>query len=132
MTFGKPRYNKNFEYELLRLCSNSLVIGGAEKLFKYFINTYKPTSIVSYCDTSKFTGDVYTKLGFLLKGKSHPSCHWYNGKKHVTNNMLQKIGFDKIFDTDYGKGTSNNELMRQHKFVEIYDTGQATYIWNQE
>ena len=36
MTFGKPRYNKNYEYELLRLCSSHSVIGGSKKLFKHF------------------------------------------------------------------------------------------------
>jgi hypothetical protein len=35
MVFGKPRYNKNCEWELLRLCTNSeyTVVGGASKLF---------------------------------------------------------------------------------------------------
>ena len=38
MTFGKPRYNKNYQWELLRLCTNSdyNVLGGASKLFKNF------------------------------------------------------------------------------------------------
>ena len=48
MTFGKSRFNKNCEYELLRYCSHYNVVGGAEKLFKHFINEYKPSSIVSY------------------------------------------------------------------------------------
>ena len=40
MTFGKPRYNKKHEWELLRLCSKSdyKVVGGAERLFKHFVN----------------------------------------------------------------------------------------------
>ena len=69
MTFGKPRYNKNYEWELLRLCScsNYIIIGGAERLFKYFIKSYNPRSIISYCDISKFTGDVYERLGFKIK-----------------------------------------------------------------
>ena len=42
-------------------------------------------------------------------------------------------GFDKLFGEvygTYGKGTPNDELMRQHDFVEIWDAGQAVYIWN--
>jgi len=134
MSFGKPRYNKHYEYELLRLCTDSkyIVTGGAQRLFKYFIDTYTPTSIISYCDYSKFTGDVYGKLGFTLKAKSAPTRHWYNIKtnQHITDNLLRQKGFDNIFGTSYGKGTDNNELMRQHNFVEIYDCGQLTYIWN--
>lgn len=131
MTFGKPRYNKNYEYELLRYCSNYFVIGGAEKLFKYFINTYNSNSIISYCDKSKFSGNVYTNLGFIFKS-CKPSKHWYSMKtnQHITDNLLRQRGFDQLFGTNYGKGTSNEELMREAGFVEIYDAGQATYIWN--
>ena len=95
MTFGKPRYNKNYEYELIRYCSSKKVVGGAEKLFNYFIKTYNPKSIISYCDWSKFNGNVYSKLGF--KYKSYSICkHWYNTKtkKHITDNLLRQRGFD--------------------------------------
>ena len=133
LTFGKPRYNKNYEWELLRLCTktNYNIIGGVEKLFKYFINNYNPTSIISYCDNSKFTGDVYNKLGFILKSKSNPTRHWYNikTKQHITDNLLRQKGFDKLFNANYGKGTDNNQLMREHNFIEIYDCGQSTFIY---
>ena len=134
MTFGKPRYNKNYDYELLRLCTHKdyRVTGGSEKLFKYFLDNYKPNSIISYCDKSKFSGEVYTRLGFTLKGEAKPSRHWYNikEKKHITDNLLRQRGFDQLFGTNYGKGTSNDELMLEHNFVEVYDCGQSTYIWN--
>lgn len=134
MTFGKPRYNKNYDYELLRLCTHKdyKVTGGTKKLFKYFLDNYKPNSIISYCDKSKFSGEVYTRLGFTLKGEAKPSRHWYNikEKKHITDNLLRQRGFDQLFGTNYGKGTSNDELMLEHNFVEVYDCGQSTYIWN--
>ena len=133
MTFGKPRYNKKYEFELLRYCFSKNIIGGAEKLFKYFINTYAPKSIISYCDKSKFKGDVYTKLGFtLLRKNITPSKHWYhlNSKRHITDNLLRQRGYDQLFNTNYGKGTNNEELMRNSGFVEIYDCGQATYVYN--
>lgn len=134
MTFGKPRYNINYEYELIRLCSHKYVIGGAEKLFSYFIKNYNPSSIVSYCDNSKFRGDVYYRLNFKLFTKGQPSKHWYNPKtkQHITDNLLRQRGFDQLFNMNYGKGTSNEELMKQHNFVEIYDCGQSTYIYNKE
>lgn len=134
MTFGKPRYNINYEYELIRLCSHKYVIGGAEKLFSYFIKNYNPSSIVSYCDNSKFRGDVYYRLNFKLFTKGQPSKHWYNPKtkQHITDNLLRQRGFDQLFNMNYGKGTSNDELMKQHNFVEIYDCGQSTYIYNKE
>lgn len=134
MTFGKPRYNNKYDYELLRLCTKFgyNIIGGAEKLFKYFIKQHNPISIISYCDESKFNGNVYKKLNFTCKTIPSPSKHWFNPKlnMHITDNFLRQKGYDNIFGTNYGKGTSNRELMLQNKFVEIYDAGQSTWIWH--
>lgn len=132
MTFGKPRYNKNYEWELLRLCTKGdyKVVGGAEKLFKHFVQQYNPNSIISYCDYSKFTGEVYVRLGFKQKGKPSPSLHWSKDVIQITDNLLRQRGFDQLFKTNYGKGTSNEKLMVQHGWLPIYDCGQSTYIWN--
>lgn len=134
MIFGKPRYNKKYDWELLRLCSDfeKIIIGGADKMFKYFLIKYSPNSIISYCDNSKFDGDVYKKLGFIQESYGKPSKHWYNTKtkKHITDNLLRQRGYDQLFNTDYGKGTSNETLMKENGFVEIYDCGQSTYVWN--
>lgn len=131
MTFGKPRYNKNYEWELLRLCTKSgyRVIGGASKLFKYFINNYNPQSIISYCDRSKFTGEVYEKIGMKLHHTTQPSKVWSKGVDKVTDNLLRQRGFDQLFGANYGKGTSNEELMIEHGWLPVYDCGQAVYEW---
>lgn len=133
MTFGKPRYNKKYEYELLRLCYHPdyLVVGGAEKMFSYFIQTYQPENIISYCDNSKFGGNVYKKLGFLQSKESKPSRHWFNIKTHIhiTDNLLRQRGFDQLFNTSFGKGSNNDNLMRDSGFVEIYDSGQSAWVW---
>ena len=132
MTFGKPRYNKSYEYELLRLCTKPCVeiVGGASKLLKHFEEDLKPSSIISYCDLAKFSGKVYEQLDFKLYGISKPSKHWYNIqiKRHITDNLLRQRGFDQLHNTSYGKGTSNEQLMIEHGYVEIYDVGQATYL----
>ena len=131
MTFGKPRYNKNFEKELLRLCFKSglRVTGGAAKMFKYYIKNHNPASIISYCDRSKFSGRVYEELGFSLLKAGAPSLHWSNGKIHIRETMLLRLGFDKIFGTSYGKGSDNHELMIAHRFAEVYDCGQDSYAY---
>ena len=131
MTFGKPRYNKNYEWELLRLCTHSdyAVVGGTEKLFKHFIKTRNPESVLSYCDYSKFTGNVYLKLGFKIKTKNKPQKIWSKGTIHITDNLLRQRGFDQLFNTNYGKGTNNEQLMLDQNWRPIYDCGQGTYIW---
>ena len=136
MTFGKPRYNKKYQWELLRLCSKRycMVIGGANKIFKYFIKNYSPISIISYCDLSKFKGNIYLSLGFSHLKDTPPSKHWYSEKlkMHITNNLLIQRGFDQLLGNvygNYGKGTSNEQLMLEHNFVELYDCGQGVYEW---
>lgn len=133
MTFDKPRYNKNYDYELIRYASSYEVVGGAEKLFLYFVKTYTPKSIISYCDKSKFEGKVYTNLGFTSKGVNIGK-HWYNIKtgKHITDNLLRQRGFDQLLGKEYGyfgKGTSNEQLMLENGFLPVMDAGQETFIW---
>lgn len=133
MTFGKPRYNKNYQYELIRYCAHYNIVGGAEKLFSHFIKTYIPSSVISYCDMSKFSGKTYSKLGFKLIGTSIGK-HWVSMKngRHITDNLLRQRGFDQLLGSEYGyygKGTSNEALMLEHGFVVVYDAGQATYVW---
>ena len=134
MTFGKPRYNKKYEWELLRLCTHKdyIVVGGTEKLFNYFLTMHMPKSIISYCDYSKFSGNVYTKLGFIEFKDFYPSKHWYNvkTKQHITDNLLRQRGFDQLFGTNYGKGSSNEMLMIDNGFFPIYDAGQKTFVFN--
>ena len=62
---------------------------------------------------------------------SKVSKHWYNlkTKQHITDNLLNQRGFDQLFGTDFGKDFSNKELMLDNNFVEIYDAGQASYVY---
>lgn len=135
MTFGKSRYNKNYEYEILRLCTKNQynVVGGAEKLFSYFISKYDPKSIISYCDDSKFSGNVYIKLGMRQKGNNNPSKHWFNPRtgRHITDNLLRQRGYSQLHnDKEHKKGENNETLMLEAGYLEIYDCGQSTYVWN--
>jgi hypothetical protein len=131
MTFGTPRYNKNYQYELIRYCSSANILGGSEKLFKNFLQLYQPKSIISYCDRSKFSGDTYSKLGFKLKSEGTSTCHWFNDKtdEHYTDALVRQRGVDQLLGTNYGKGTDNKELMISNGFLPIYDCGQMTFIW---
>lgn len=131
MTIGRPRYTKKYQAELLRLCTKPgyTVIGGASKLFKWIINTYEIDSVISYCDKSKFTGDVYEKIGMKLDHITPPQEVWSYFDKKITANLLRQRGFDQLFGTDFGKGTNNEELMLLHGWVPVYDCGQIIYVY---
>ena len=131
MTFNKPRFSGECEYELIRLAwkDNTVIIGGAEKLFNYFIKTYNPESIVSYCDISKFSGGVYKRLGFKLDSVTDPNYVWVNQE---LNAVLPRYKTMKHKLLASGWGTSDqteNEIMKSHDFLKVYDSGNYKFIW---
>lgn len=134
MTFGKPRYNKHYEWELMRLCTihGKSVIGGPSKLLKGFIDDIHPHSIISYCDIAKFTGEVYERMGFHLHHKSTPAKIWSKGTKYCTDNNLRANGADRILGTSYGKGTSNELIMIENDWRSVYDCGQMVFEWESQ
>ena len=131
MTFGKPRYTNKYQFELLRFATVTgvRVIGGASKLFRCFVETFHPDSVISYCNRSKFTGSVYTAIGMKLLRKNPPSKLWSKDKEVITHMLLQQRGYDQLFNTNYGKNTSNEELMRNHGWRSLYDCGQDVYLF---
>ena len=134
MTFGSPRFTKKYNYELLRLCTKPEfeVIGGASKLFKHAVRDLNLTNIISYCDLAKFNGDVYQKIGMKLDHVAEPQEIWSKGNRKITANLLRQRGYDQIFNTNYGKGTSNDELMLTNGWLPVYDCGQAAYVYGDE
>ena len=88
-----------------------------------------PESIISYCDKAKFTGDVYYKLGMKLDHISEPAKIWSKDDKHITDNLLRQRGYDQLFNANYGKGTSNEELMIENGWRSVYDCGQYVFDW---
>lgn len=134
MTFGKPRYSKKHDWELLRLCSRKDVIGGASKLFAAFLKS-STGSVVSYCDRSKFSGNVYNKLGFRKIRSERPNLTWAKPFRGVVpesynDTLINKLGVDNIFGTNYGSGVRNFDCMIDLGFFPVYGAGNATYVFD--
>lgn len=108
------------------------MIGGASKLFSHFVKNNNPQSIISYCDRSKFTGDVYDRIGMKLDEVTEPNKIWSKSDMKIINNLLLSRGYDQLFNTDFGKGTSNEELMLKDGWLPVYDCGQYRFIWRPE
>lgn len=141
MTFGKPRFNTEYQWELVRLAwsKNKAIIGGAEKLFRYFITKYNPDSIISYCDIAKFTGNVYKRLGFKLSHISVPNYVWINEdsntvvKRYETMNkesIAVKYELEITRDTEGKIVDTESEMMEKVGFLKIYDAGNLVFVWN--
>lgn len=129
MTFGKSRYDKKHYNELLRLCTKPgyTVTGGASKLFKYVTNYFELSSIISYCDRAKFSGKVYEQIGMKKIRETAPQEIWSMTKKKITANLLRQRGYDQLFGTNYGKGSSNESLMLENGWLPVFDCGQLVY-----
>jgi hypothetical protein len=131
MTFGNRRINSKNNYELIRFSNklNTNVIGGASKIFKYFITNYSETKIVSYSDISLFSGDLYEKLGFTNDGKTNLNYYWtdLNVKYHRFNfnkKKLVKLGHDHDLTED--------EIMKNIGYHKIWSCGQIRWLYNSE
>lgn len=133
MTFGKPRFNNNYKFELLRFCSklDTTVVGGASKLLKYFIRTFNPDSIISYCNVHNSKGEIYANLGFNLKEKSPPSYFYWLGVDYLSRYQCQKHKLiekykDKIQDIE---SKTENEIMKLLGYRKVYDCGNFIFTW---
>ena len=132
MSFTKPRFTKKYEYELVRLCTkyNYSIIGGTEKLFNYFIKNYDPISIISYCDYSKFSGNIYQKIGMDFNKLSNPTIIYCNYYMNVINeSILNKYGIDNLLGTHYGLHTNNKELIIKEGYLPIPNCGNLIYTY---
>ena len=133
-TFGKPRFNSNYDWELIRLCwaDNISVIGGAEKLFKHFLNSTDAQNVITYTDISKFTGNVYTRLGFKTDESciTSPNYVWSNPSTGVvlTRSQTQK---HKLLEDGLGSiEETENDIMGRLGYYKIYDSGNLRLVWN--
>lgn len=132
MTFGKSRYNKKCDYELLRLCTvhNYSIVGGASKLFKHFTRNYlKPSeTVVSYCDKRLFKGDVYQKLGFTLSHTAKPNYKYYKNNRLFSRIAFQKHKLSKLLATfDPNKTEVENMLANGYRI--IWDCGNMVFTF---
>jgi hypothetical protein len=131
MTFVKSRFDKSVEYEMSRFCNKTFttVVGGANKLFKYFIDKYQPKSIVTYSDRRLFTGSVYTHLGFKFVNYTPPSFFIIEDDILVSRLKYQKHKLPELLKTFDPKLTAW-ENMQANGFDRIWDCGHSKFVWN--
>ena len=132
MSFGRRKPGQgsrdDTSWELIRFCSklNYLVIGGASKLFKYFIDKYNPPHIISFSANDISNGNLYKHLGFICQGIS--MSYWYisyaghrHHRYHFNKNQLAKMGFD-ISQTE-------TQIMSKLPYYKIYDSGTTKWLY---
>ena len=139
MTFGSLRKNmgqisKIDSYELLRFVNklNTNVIGGASKLFKYFVKKYNVNSVISYADKnwSNSKNNLYTSLGLDYVHDSDPSYFYVvgdlrKGRFGYRKDVLLTCGYD-------GSHWGEHTICLINDIYRIYDVGTAKYEYTNQ
>lgn len=148
MTFGTPRFNKKYDWELLRLCTKKdcIVYGGASRLFKRFLEE-NSGSIISYCNDTLFDGNVYNILGLTKRGTCKSYYYekdgiryqrWQMQKSKIKREKGEKENIQKTLESiggkyDFNKSEYENAEMNGMKIVyQIQSTwtyGDKWYIY---
>ena len=128
-SFGKSRFKKG-EIELIRSCSliNTQVVGGFDKLIRYFVSEYKPEVLISYVDRRYFDGHGYKN--WKLIGDTKPN-YWYikkNGNMILESRMkYQKHKLFRLLDK-YDSDKSEYENMCDNGYLRIWDCGNLKFM----
>ena len=135
MTFGKSRFNKTYQYELLRFCSeqNISISGGASKLLKAFERDYLPKSLISYANRRWSTGNLYKTIGFDLLQISPPNYFYFKDnikdkdKVLESRNKFQKHKLKNILEI-YDETLTETQNMFNNNYRKIYDCGNMVFV----
>ena len=107
MTFDNLEGRKRMttgNWNINRFCNKlgSTVVGGASKIFKYFIKNYEVKRVISYSDKDWSTGGLYEKLNFTKISESSVDYKYVvDGKRvHKSNfkGIEKEITYPKIWD----------------------------------
>ena len=132
MSFGKSRYNRCYQYELLRFCCalGVSVPGAASRLLKQFLTQSAVTGhkLVSYCNRRWSTGLIYETLGFTMSHVTAPGYYYVkrNGEYAGTRQQWQKHLLKhklEIFDPTQ----SEAQNMLANGYTRVWDCGQLVY-----
>lgn len=117
MTFKKPYFNHNFDWELSRFCCKAgvTVVGGASRLFKVFLENYSG-SIISYSNNAKTRGGLYETLGFSREKDSPPSFVYTNGQ-------------DITLSRHQSRSEEGKRLIEKYHLFKVYDCGNKVWTY---
>ena len=131
MTFGQKRkcVNGSHQWELYRYCSNleTQVVGGAQKLFQYFIRIYKPVSISSFSSNDISNGNLYKILGFQYSNNS--LSYWYIHQQQYVRKHRYLFTKKSLIKDGYDESKTEEQIMFEKGYWRIWDSGQTKWVW---
>jgi hypothetical protein len=118
------------QYEISRFANliNHNVVGGASKLFKYFIKNHNPSSIITFADRRFSNGSLYLKLGFKLQNITKPNYFYYKNKKVFSRQQFQKHKLKKKLN-DFKVNLTESQNMFNNGYRRLWDAGHLKFLW---
>ena len=129
MTFKRPRFTKDYDFELLRLCTKAgvTVVGGASRLFAAFRRENPEASVISYANRRWSNGAIYQTLGFTLLRASAPNYWYVRGDEVVSRYQAQKHKLPALLGEEFDERLSETENMERAGFEKLYDCGNLVF-----
>lgn len=125
--FSKSRYNKNYDYELVRYANklDTNIIGGFSKLLKHS----KLHNVISYCDLMLFSGGMYSSTGFVQLTNSKPGFSYAKGNIIKSRESMQNHKLQKVLKT-YDHDISASENIRANKWFKFWNCGNGVWSYD--
>lgn len=123
ISIAKHRYNKEYNYELIRYAVNYeyAVSGGFLKMLKFARYNGISGKLATYVDLDKRlrSKNVYALNGFKYVGLTQPSYIWVNSSLNcLSRYQVQKL--NKNHQTE-------RDLMHDLNYVQVYKSGSLIY-----
>ncbi|MCK9445838.1 hypothetical protein M0Q50_02980 [bacterium] len=121
MTFKKS----NNIYELNRYCNkiDYSIVGGASKIFNYFINNFQFEKIISFSNNDYSDGMIYNILKFTKDNEIREDYSYIVKDKRYHKFNFRKSKFDNP------NNLSEREFMFNKKIYRIYDSGKIKWVY---
>ena len=119
MSFKKASTRSHHDVQISRICTKSRyqVVGGVSKLLHFAAHGFDLYNIIVYNDLSKFSGDVFQKIGMKLDHINPPQLIWYkeSKNKYIADSMRYMYHKTK-------------EDMIHESYLPIYNCGTSVYV----
>ncbi|CAL9976142.1 homing endonuclease [Vibrio phage K469] len=124
-SFGKPRFDNDFDLELVRFASliGCVVVGGMSKLMSKVEG-----SILSYAKRDISVGRSYEACGFEFDGMTDPAYVWVKYHMVLSRYQCMKHKLGKLLGDGFNPDESETQNMTRNGWFRVFDCGNRRYI----
>ena len=128
LTLAKPRFNKNYDWEIVRYANkkNLNTVGGFSRLLHFF-RKYYSGSIITYADKRYSNGDLYRSNGFIELKDSTPNYWYVKGDQLYSRIQFQKHKLEYKLE-NFNINLTESENMFNNGYRRIWDCGNKVFV----